>query len=520
MRTWDLNLSLDSAAELPTFLRIARAISNEVRRHRLRPGDPLPGSRTLAKALQVHRNTVVAAYLELFQEGWIETRRAGGTFVSRTLPDVRPRGFAGMTAPRASVPTQPGFDLGPGVHSGEPPLYPRGTLNLAGGKPDPRLVPFAALARAYRRALRSRGTPVLDYGDPRGHPRLRSALAQMVSATRGLAATTDSLMVTRGSQMAIDLVARALLSPGDAVAVEELGYPAAWASLKLAGARLFPIPLDREGLQVDALEKIAAREKLRAIYVTPHHQYPTMVVLSPGRRLQLLELARRNRFAILEDDYDHEFHYQGRPVLPLASADRAGVVIYVGTLSKILAPGLRLGFLVAPEPLLDQIVQLRMVTDRQGDLALECAVGEMLEDGEVQRHARRMRRVYESRRAALVSALQEHLGSALSFELPSGGIGLWADVAPDVDVDRWAARALAMKVAFSPGREFAFDRKSRPNARFAFASLSETEILEAVRRMASALPPSRPGRTPRAARFGRTALASRRGGGSLSASSP
>jgi GntR family transcriptional regulator/MocR family aminotransferase len=188
----------------------------------------------------------------------------------------------------------------------------------------------------------------------------------MLCATRGLAATADSLVVTRGSQMGFDLAARALLSPGDAVAVEELGYSSVWASLKLAGARLLPIPLDAEGMRVDALEKIAAREKLRAIYLTPHHQYPTMVVLSPGRRLQLLDLARRNRIAILEDDYDHEFHYQGRPILPLASADQAGVVIYVGTLSKILAPGLRLGFVVAPEPLLARVVQLRtLMEDRK-----------------------------------------------------------------------------------------------------------------------------------------------------------
>ncbi|HXN40580.1 MAG TPA: aminotransferase class I/II-fold pyridoxal phosphate-dependent enzyme, partial [Myxococcaceae bacterium] len=231
MRAWDLNLTLDSTAGLPIFLRIARAISSEIRRQRLRPGDPLPGSRTLAKALQVHRNTILAAYTELVQEGWIETKQAGGTFVSRTLPDARPRGAAG-TAPRASVAARTGFDLGPGVDNGEPPPYPRGTLNLASGIPDPRLIPSAALARAYRRAVCARGSSALDYGDARGHPRLRSALAEMLSATRGLAVAADSLVVVRGSQMGIDLAARALISTGDAVAVEELGYSSAWASLK------------------------------------------------------------------------------------------------------------------------------------------------------------------------------------------------------------------------------------------------------------------------------------------------
>ena len=487
MRAWDLNLTVEPASETPMFLRIARAISNDVCRQRLHPGDRLPGTRTLAKALQVHRNTVVAAYNELLREGWIETKHAGSTCVSRTLPDVRPRALAGMAAPRAQVPARLGFDLSRVFESRERLGYPRGTVNLASGVPDPRLVPFEALARAYRRALRARGSSVLDYGDPRGHVRLRSALASMVSATRGLSATSDSVVVTRGASMAIDLIARALLSPGEVVAVEELGYPAAWASLKLAGARLVPVPVDGEGMQVEELEKIARHHNLRAVYVTPHHQYPTMVVMSAARRLQLLELARRHRFAILEDDYDHEFHYQGRPVLPLASADRAGVVIYVGTLSKILAPGLRLGFVVAPEPLLDCLVQLRRVVDRQGDLAVESAVGEMLEEGEVQRHARRMRRIYEARRASLIAALKKHLGSALSFEVPCGGVALWTRVASEIDVDRWAERSLAAQVAFDPGREFAFDRKPRPNARLAFASLNESEIHEAVRRMAVAL---------------------------------
>src|SRR5215472_16087871 len=486
MRAWDLNLTLDDSDGLPVFLQIARGISNEVRRCRLKPGDPLPGSRTLATALQVHRNTVVAAYVELVREGWIETRRAGGTFVSRNFPDSTPRSFA-PTAPRLNVPTRAGFDLRPSLSGREPSPFASGTLNLASGVPDPRLLPAAALSRAYRRTLRQRGSSVLDYGDARGHPRLRAALAEMLSATRGLAATADSLVITRGAQMAFDLAARALLSPGDTVAVEELGYDSVWATLRLTGARLAPIPLDGEGLRVDALEKIAAREQLRAVYLTPHHQYPTMAVLSPARRLQLLDLARRKRFAILEDDYDHEFHYQGRPVLPLASADRAGVVVYVGTLSKILAPGLRLGFMVAPEPLLDRVVTLRRVVDRQGDLAVESAVGEMLEEGEVQRHARRMRRIYEARRASLIAALKKHLGSALSFEVPCGGVALWARVASEIDVDRWAERSLAAQVAFDPGREFAFDRKPRSNARLAFASLNESEIHEAVRRMAVAL---------------------------------
>jgi GntR family transcriptional regulator/MocR family aminotransferase len=484
--TWELALSLDGSADQPTYLRIARAVADDVRRGRLRPGAELPGSRTLADALGVHRNTVLAAYRELAAEGWIETSAARGTFVTGALPDPRPRRFAGKAAPRAAVPARVGFDLGPALDP-LPSRPPKGVLALAGGIPDLRFVPAKALARAYRRALEIEGRGVLDYGDPRGHERLRAALAAMVSALRGLAAGPDQVLVTRGSQMGIDLAARALIAPGDVVAVESFGYRPAWEALRAAGARLVPLPVDGAGLVVDALAELAQRERVRAVYVTPHHQYPTTAVLAPGRRLALLELCRAQRVAILEDDYDHEFHYEGRPVLPLASADDAGVVVYVGTLSKILAPGLRIGFVVAPEPLIARLSMLRALVDRQGDRAVERAVAELLEDGEVQRHARRAKRIYQGRREALAAALAKHLGAALAFTLPSGGMAVWAKAADGIDVDAWAERALAHGVAFQTAKRFAFDGRRRPFVRLGFAALTEKEIGEAVRRMAAAL---------------------------------
>jgi GntR family transcriptional regulator/MocR family aminotransferase len=304
---------------------------------------------------------------------------------------------------------------------------------------------------------------------------------------RGLAAGPEDVLITRGSQMAFYLLGRALIAPGDLVAVEAFGYRPAWEALRMAGARLVPLPVDAHGLRVEALSELTQRERVRAVYVTPHHQYPTTATLAPGRRLALLALARAERIAILEDDYHHEFHYHGRPVLPLASADDAGVVVYIGTLSKILAPGLRIGFVVAPVPLIERLATLRLFIDRQGDRAVERAVAELLEEGEAQRHVRRMRRVYEARRNALAEALRARLGDALSFELPAGGMAFWARVADGIDVDTWAERALAEGVAFYPGKRFAFDGRRRPFARLGFAALDEDELREAVRRMASAL---------------------------------
>jgi GntR family transcriptional regulator/MocR family aminotransferase len=248
------------------------------------------------------------------------------------------------------------------------------------------------------------------------------------------------------------------------------------------------VPVDRDGIDVDRLAALAARRRLRAVYVTPHHQYPTTVAMSPARRLALLALASERGFAVIEDDYDNEFHYQGRPILPLASADTAGSVIYLGTLSKVLAPALRIGYLVGPPPLIERFTAYRSITDGQGDSITEAAVADLIEDGELQRHLRRVRGVYRARRDAIAAALRARLGGVLTFEVPGGGMALWAGAGRGVDVDAWAARARAAGVIVSTGREFALDGRPRPFFRFGFAQRSEPEIAEAVRRLAGARP--------------------------------
>jgi GntR family transcriptional regulator/MocR family aminotransferase len=231
-----------------------------------------------------------------------------------------------------------------------------------------------------------------------------------------------------------------------------------------------------------------AKQPVRAVYATPHHQYPTTVSLTAARRLELLRLATEARIAVVEDDYDHEFHYEGRPVLPLASTDRAGCVVYVGSLSKLIAPGLRLGYVVAPAPLVRALAALRTVVDRQGDAPLERALVELLEEGELQRHARRARREYHARRDALAEALREELGGAVDFEVPAGGLALWARVDEAIDVSDWAERAASHGVQITPGHAFALEGRGPAAFRLGFASLTRQELREGVRRMALALP--------------------------------
>jgi GntR family transcriptional regulator/MocR family aminotransferase len=487
-RTRELAIDLGRAAALPPFLRLARTLAADIERGRLRAGDRLPGNRRLAASVGLHRNTVLAALAELKAEGWLETTPGGGTFVAHAMPDPRGRPFSRRLGVRPRVPARAAFALPEPPLAYRPPVLPRGTLNLSSGAPDVRLVPARALGRAYRRALALRGARLLGYADPEGHPALRSALAAMLSSTRGLAVSADDVLVTRGSQMALSLAARALLRPGDVVAVEALGYRPAWEAFRAAGADVVPVAVDPDGIDVGALTRLAGRTRLRAVYVTPHHQYPTTVTLKAARRLALLDLARARGIAIVEDDYDHEFHYDGRPVLPLASADRDGLVVYVGTLSKVLAPGLRIGYLVAPPALLRSAAAIRSLLDIQGDPPTEAAIAELVEDGELQRHVARARRVYAERREVLANSLRRCFGGEVEFTVPAGGMALWVRLPAGVDVGAWARCSVERGVSWYPGRRYAFDGRSLPFARLSFAWLNERELPEAVRRMAAARP--------------------------------
>lgn len=478
MPLWTFPVALDPEAREPLFQQVVRAITADIRRGRLRPGARLPGSRTLAESLGLHRNTVLAAYRELAAEGWLE---GGGrsTRVAEDLPTA-------PSARRALGPGGLGFDLGPGLPAPDfrPPR--EGLLDLAGGLPDPRLVPTDLLARALRRALRARPSP-LGYGEAEGEPRLRRALAALLAEVRGLAIPPEQLMITGGSQMGLDLVARCLIRPGDRVAVEDPGYPPARRTFQAAGATLVPLPVDGEGLDLEALEAALTVGPLRALYLTPHHQFPTTVTLTAPRRLRLLELARRHRMAVIEDDYDFEFHFDGRPVLPLASADPGGVVVYLGTLSKVLAPALRLGFVAGPRGLVEALAARRLLVDQHGNRVVERAVAELIEDGLLQRHARKVRRLYAERREVLVAELRRQLGGALAFELAPGGLSLWGRTARGVDAAAWAARAEARGVLVTAGRRFDFRGRDLPHLRVGFSALDPKELKEAVGRLGEAL---------------------------------
>ncbi|HET7778424.1 MAG TPA: PLP-dependent aminotransferase family protein [Rudaea sp.] len=482
MRRWELSVALDPEREQPLFLQLANSVADDIRSGRLKAGDTLPGSRELAELLGVNRNTIVAGYGELAAEGLIGTRVGGGTFVLPKTPQVS------SLAPTPATLETPTFTLArPLSMPVQRRPVPPGTLTLALSMPDARLFPAQSLARAFHRAIGQRGRDLIAYADLCGHLRLRSELATMLTRSRGLAVTPDNLMITRSIEQAIDLVARTLLAPGDVVAVEAFGYPPAWNVLKLAGARLVPLPLDAEGLDVDALETLLSRESVRAVFLTPHHQFPTTAVMSRSRRSRLADLALQHRFAIIEDDYDHEFHYSGKPVLPIAAGSGRANVVYVGSLANLLAPGLSTAFIAAPPAVFERLRSLRAASDARSDVAMECAIAELFADGELLRHTRRMRRTFAARRDTLAAMLTRHLGSALAFRVPDGGMALWARVDDSIDLPGWERAGEREGVFFHNAQPYDFAQREQPFMRLAFSCLDETELGEAVRRMARAL---------------------------------
>lgn len=460
----------------PLFLRLATSILSEIERGRLVPGDRLPGTRSLALSLNVHRNTVTAAFQELMMQGWLVAEPSRGTVVAYDLPTVS------LQADKEAVITP----------SEIPSDESRNVLHISDGTPDTRIMPAVEMARAVRHALLQ--APSLrgaSYDEPGGAQALRNALAQYLAQERGLTTSPSQIMVTRGSQMAIYLAAATLVSPGDAVAVEEPGYPYAWEAFRAAGARVIGIPVDAQGIDIAQLESLAQKEpRLKALYVTPHHQYPTTVTLGASRRLRLLEVARRYGLTIVEDDYDHEYRFDGRPILPLASRANDEVpVIYIGSLSKLLSPAVRLGYASARPDILQQMIKRREAIDRQGDLLLENAMAELISNGTLVRHARKARRVYEARRNILVAELTEHLGQDVEFNAPSGGLAIWLLVRNELSANAWAASALGKGVVLSPSSNFVLDTSHTVNGlRIGYANLDEAGIRNLVRTLVECRP--------------------------------
>ncbi len=454
---------------------------------RLKRGMRLPSSRELARQCECSRGTVVTAYNYLLEEGYVEMQRGAGTFVAGTLPDalLSTRQTA-IQLPRRPLPSH---------------LSKRGQITIEHVSPLPLSLSFGKAFRAYEpaidlfpthiwsriagRVIRHAPRSLYGQGDARGYAPLRKAIAEYVGSARGVRCEPDQVVITAGAQQALDLVARLLLDPGDAVWIEDPGYPGASRVFKSWGARVVPVPVDDQGIRIDAAP--AQRKNAKLIYTTPANQFPLGVTMSLPRRLQLLKRAKDMGAWIVEDEFDAEYRYFGRPVPALQSLDQSGAVIYVGTFTKMLFNSLRLGFLVLPVQLVEAFAAVRFLVDRHSPTLDQAVLAEFIFEGHFAHHVRRMRQVYSERINVLVEAAQSRLGDRLNVEPVATGMRTIGWLIKGQRDQTVAARACSQGLEVVAISRYALQNVPPPGLLLGFAGSAPTELRRGVEVLANVL---------------------------------
>jgi GntR family transcriptional regulator/MocR family aminotransferase len=471
LRPWNLTIEIDRSSTKAIYLQLADNIAADIQSGRLALGTALPSSRALATQLKLNRNTVVEAIQQLLSEGWVVSEQRRGIFVAQQLPQL-------LSTTENSNQSKTESNL-------QAPLR----IIFDDGNPDSKIAPIDQLGRAYRQIFkRSARWKMMGYADPRGHIDFRQAIADMLNQERHMNITLDNLCISRGSQMAMYLIAQCLLEKDDYIFVESPGYHSAWKIFEHNGAKLIEIPVDTAGIIVEEMiPHLKEKQHIKAVYLTPHRQYPTTATLSPARRLELIRLSNQYGFTIIEDDYDYEFHFDHTPYHPLASIAELQNSIYIGTLSKVVAPALRIGYLVSKnEDLLQAIAQLRYLVDIQGDNIMEQAVLELIQDGTVRRHIRKATNYYRSKRDFMVKQLDLHLLDHINYHCPQGGLAVWLAFKHQVD---WALlfSKLKEKSIHIPHPDNYHRDNSYGGLRLGYGSLSEELIEEGIQVLADLL---------------------------------
>jgi GntR family transcriptional regulator/MocR family aminotransferase len=489
-----LALAVDRSDRRPLQRQIYDQVREAVLARRLPPGRRLPSTRALAGELACARNTVTGAFEQLLAEGYLEGRVGSGTYVSSVLPDHL------LAAARPAT-------SGPQAEPSSPPVLSRRGAALAAlrrpvrraglafvhGVPDLSEFPFDVWGRLLGRVWRRPTRALLAHGEPAGFGPLRTAIARYLGAARALDCQADQVLITSGAQQALDLAVRVLLDPGEAVWMEDPGYPGLLGPVLAAGLRAVPVPVDAQGLSVQAGRGLAPEARLAV--ATPSHQHPLGITMSLGRRLELLDWARESSSWVLEDDYDSEYRYAGRPLASLQGLDAArpdgGCVLYVGSFSKVLFPSLRLGYLVVPRPLVAAFAAARGALDDHPSAIAQPALAAFIEDGHFAAHVRRMRTRYQARQTCLLNAADRHLNGLLEFQPDESGMHLVARLAPPLarrlDDRQATTRAAAAGITVSPLSSYFQGPATRQGLLIGYAAVPEAEIEAGVKALAGAL---------------------------------
>jgi 2-aminoadipate transaminase len=495
-----LQIPLDRASGVPLSLQLKRHLERAIAAGELPPEAKLPASRELARALRLNRNTVTTAYEMLVAEGWARAHVGQGTFVLRRdggpgtvtgppdpagqrgaleagSPPIDWEGALSRAARRVAAEgrRRAGFDVGT---ASDP-----GVISFGGASPDPTLFPTEAFRVALNRVIRREGKSLLQYHPVAGYPPLRRFVAAWL-ARQGIETHEDQVLVVNGSQQGLDLIARVLLDPGDPVVLEQPTYPGAIQTFGAGQCQILPVPVGAAGLRVDALDSALERHRPKLIYCQPTGHNPTGVSLDPGGRRALLDLAARHRVPIVEDG----FGGPGDAPLPLIALDRHELVLHLGTFSKILFPGLRLGWMVVPRPLVEPVLAVKQLADLHTGALLQAAVFHFCQGGRLERHAETVRAEYARRRAVLLDTLARHLPRDSAWTRPDGSaFSLLVTLPEGLDAGELAPLALARGVSYTPGAFFFVAGQGARTLRLSFASLPAARIEAGVRRLAAVI---------------------------------
>ncbi|MEN8885517.1 MAG: PLP-dependent aminotransferase family protein [Winogradskyella sp.] len=458
------------------YIQIAQQIINAIQRGYLIEGTALPGTRTFSTLLSVNRNTAVAVYDELASQGWVNIVANKGTFV--LVPKKKTAAIKGASQGLEklnSYPTTAGFPFQSSFNLASTDEISATKYVINDGQPDLRLHPTHQFSRWYSASMK-RASLISKWNETHQHSydTFSKQLCNYLNATRGFYIKPNNILSTRSTEMSLYIVSRLLLQKNDIVLVGELSHYKSNMIFQQAGATIKTIPVDAFGINVDFIEKNFTKGRIRCVYVCAHRQYPTAVKLSAERRLRLLHLARVYGFAIIEDDFDYDFQFDGSAMLPMATADTHGVVIYLGRLGQSFFPSFQIGFMVAPESVINEAKNYLQILDKQGDLIQKQILADLISEGEIQRLIKKNITVYKQRRDCLVACLEAYFSTYATWQVPKGGLAVWLCFSPKISLIKLAEKAKTYNL-FLP-KTILYQNKNMCAIRLGFGHLNVEEI--------------------------------------------